>query len=88
LASFALIHEATSALEANLENEINKALDAMRGKVTVILIAHRLNTVQQSDRVFLVEPGRITGPVTFSELLQKSETVPGLAKLMAIESAD
>jgi ABC-type bacteriocin/lantibiotic exporter with double-glycine peptidase domain len=88
LASFALIHEATSALEANLENEINKAPDAGGGKVTVIQKAHRLNTVQQSDWVFLVEPGRITGPGTFSELLQKSETVPGLAKLMAIESAD
>lgn len=50
--------------------------------------ANRLNTVQQSDRVFLAEPGRITGPGTFSELLQKSETVQGLAKLMAIESAD
>jgi ABC-type bacteriocin/lantibiotic exporter with double-glycine peptidase domain len=80
--------EATSALDADSENEINKALDAMRGKVTVILIAHRLNTVQRSDRVFLMELGKITGSGTFSELLQKSETVQGLAKLMAIESAD
>jgi ATP-binding cassette subfamily C protein len=83
-----VMDEATSALDADSENEINKALDAMRGKVTVILIAHRLNTVQRSDRVFLMELGKITGSGTFSELLQKSETVQGLAKLMAIESAD
>ena len=83
-----VMDEATSALDADSENEINKALDAMRGKVTVILIAHRLNTVQRSDQVFLMELGKITGSGTFSELLQKSETVQGLAKLMAIESAD
>jgi ATP-binding cassette subfamily C protein len=83
-----VMDEATSALDADSENEINKSLDAMRGKVTVILIAHRLNTVQRSDQVFLLEQGQITGSGTFSELLQKSKTVQGLAKLMAIESAD
>jgi ATP-binding cassette, subfamily B, bacterial PglK len=83
-----VMDEATSALDADSENEINKALDAMRGKVTLVLIAHRLNTVQRSDQVFLMEQGKIKGSGTFSELLQKSETVQGLAKLMAIESAD
>lgn len=83
-----VMDEATSALDADSENEINKALDAMRGKVTVILIAHRLNTVQRSDQVFLMELGKITGSGTFSELLNKSETVRGLAKLMAIESSN
>jgi ATP-binding cassette subfamily C protein len=83
-----VMDEATSALDADSENEINKALDAMRGKVTVVLIAHRLNTVQRSDQVFLMEQGKITGSGTFSELLQKNETVQGLAKLMAIDSVD
>ena len=83
-----VMDEATSALDADSENEINKALDSMRGKVTVILIAHRLNTVQRSDQVFLLEQGQITGSGTFSELLQKSKTVQGLAKLMAIDSVD
>jgi ATP-binding cassette subfamily C protein len=83
-----VMDEATSALDADSENEINKALDAMRGKVTVVLIAHRLNTVQRSDQVFLMEQGKITGSGTFSELLQSSQTVQGLAKLMAIDSVD
>ena len=47
-----VMDEATSALDAESENEINKALDEMRGKVTVVLIAHRLNTVQRADQVF------------------------------------
>jgi ABC-type multidrug transport system fused ATPase/permease subunit len=83
-----IMDEATSALDAESENEINKALDEMRGKVTVILIAHRLNTVQRSDLVFLVEEGRITASGTFPELLKSNKIVQKLAELMAIESAE
>lgn len=81
-----IMDEATSALDAESENEINKALDEMRGKVTVILIAHRLNTIQRSDIVFLVESGHITDSGTFSELLKRNPTVQNLAELMAIDS--
>jgi ATP-binding cassette subfamily C protein len=81
-----VMDEATSALDAESENEINKALDEMRGKVTVILIAHRLNTVQRSDMVFLVEGGKITASGTFPELLKSNKTVQNLAKLMSIDS--
>ncbi len=83
-----VMDEATSALDADSENEINKALDEMRGKVTVVLIAHRLNTVQRSDRVFLIEGGKISASGEFPELLRSNSTVQALAKLMAIDSAD
>ena len=83
-----VMDEATSALDAESESEINKALDEMRGKVTVILIAHRLNTIQRSDIVFLVESGQITDSGTFSELLKRNGTVQNLAELMAIESPE
>jgi ATP-binding cassette, subfamily B, bacterial PglK len=83
-----VMDEATSALDADSENEINKALDEMRGKVTVVLIAHRLNTVQRSDVVFLVEEGRISASGTFPELLKTNKTVQNLAKLMSIDSVD
>ena len=86
--SLLVMDEATSALDADSENEINKALDEMRGKVTVILIAHRLNTVQRSDVVFLVEDGRITASGTFPELLRTNKTLQNLADLMSIDSAD
>jgi ATP-binding cassette subfamily C protein len=83
-----VMDEATSALDAESENEINKALDEMRGLVTVVLIAHRLNTVQRSDSVFLVQHGRITASGTFPELLKTNETVQNLAKLMSIDSVE
>ena len=82
-----VMDEATSALDAESENEINKALDEMRGQVTVILIAHRLNTVQRSDVVFLMEEGQVTASGTFPELLKTNEKVQSLAKLMAVDSA-
>jgi ATP-binding cassette subfamily C protein len=80
-----VMDEATSALDAESENEINKALDEMRGKVTVILVAHRLNTIQRSNVVFLIEKGKIAATGTFLELLRENETVKNLAKLMAID---
>jgi len=80
-----VMDEATSALDAESENEINKALDEMRGKVTVILIAHRLNTIQRSDNVFLVEDGRIADSGLFKDLVEKNDVVRNLAALMAIE---
>jgi ABC-type multidrug transport system fused ATPase/permease subunit len=80
--------EATSALDAESENEINKALDEMRGRVTVILIAHRLNTIQRSDTVYLMDQGQILDQGTFSSLYERNEKVRRLAKLMKIENHD
>lgn len=82
-----VLDEATSSLDAESENEINGALDQMRGSVTVLLIAHRLNTVQRSDIVFLVEAGKISASGKFSDLLKSNKRVQNLARLMSIESA-
>lgn len=83
--SLLVMDEATSSLDAKSENEINKALDELRGKTTVVLIAHRLNTVQRSDVVFLLENGALTASGTFSELRESSATVKNLAQLMSID---
>jgi ATP-binding cassette subfamily C protein len=83
-----IMDEATSALDAESEHEINTALDAMRGKVTVILIAHRLNTIQRSDLVFLVDEGKIAAQGTFKHLINSNLKVKNLARLMEIQSQD
>ena len=83
-----VMDEATNSLDADSENNIIRALDSMRGKVTVILIAHRLNTVQHSDQVFLLEQGKIMTSGTFADLLRNSVTVQDLARMMAIELDD
>jgi len=81
-----VLDEATSALDAKSENYINTALDQMRGEVTVVLIAHRLNTVQRSDMVFLIEEGQVSASGTFQELVSGNKTVEDLAKLMSVET--
>jgi ABC-type multidrug transport system fused ATPase/permease subunit len=77
--------EATSALDAESEAEIAKALDQIRGKVTVVLIAHRLNTVQHADKVFLVDGGELADQGTFLELVKRNPSIDRLIQLMKIE---
>jgi ABC-type multidrug transport system fused ATPase/permease subunit len=77
--------EATSALDAESENEIQKALDEMRGKVTVVLIAHRLNTIQHADKVVLVQDGKVKDSGPFRELVSRNPSVERLVDLMRVD---
>jgi ATP-binding cassette subfamily C protein len=80
-----VMDEATSALDAVSESEISKALEKMRGSVTVVLIAHRLNTVQHADKVFLIESGRVVDSGTFQELVTRNPSVERLVNLMRVD---
>jgi ATP-binding cassette subfamily C protein len=80
-----VMDEATSALDAESEAEISKALDELRGSVTVVLIAHRLNTIQHADQVFLIEQGRVADRGTFKELVGRNKSVERLVELMEIK---
>jgi ABC-type multidrug transport system fused ATPase/permease subunit len=80
-----IMDEATSALDAESEAEIQKALDSMRGKVTVVLIAHRLNTIQHADKVILVEAGQVKDSGTFKDLIARNPSVERVVNLMKVE---
>ena len=80
-----VMDEATSALDAESEAKIQKALDDMRGKVTVVLIAHRLNTIQHADKVILVEEGEVKDSGTFKELIARNPSVERVVDLMKVE---
>ena len=80
-----VMDEATSALDAESEAEIQKALDDMRGRVTVVLIAHRLNTIQHADQVILIEEGQVKDSGTFKELLARNPSVEKVVDLMRVE---
>ena len=80
-----VMDEATSALDAESESEIAKALEHMRGKVTVVLIAHRLNTVQHADKVFLIDSGKVEDSGTFQELVTRNPSVERLVQLMNVD---
>jgi len=61
LASAAILvfDEATSALDARTERAVQDAIHELRGERTLFLVAHRLSTVQQADRIVVLEQGRI-----------------------------
>jgi len=60
--------EVTSALDSETENAFTDALREIRGTVTIIMIAHRLSSVVQADRIYYMESGKIVAWGTFEEL--------------------
>jgi ATP-binding cassette subfamily C protein len=83
--SLLVMDEATSALDAESESEIQKTLEEMRGRVTVVVIAHRLNTIQHADKVILLEDGKVRDSGTFKELIARNPSVEKVVDLMRID---
>ena len=63
-----LLDEATSALDAKSERMIKQALDSLMQEKTTLIIAHRLSTVVNADRIFVLESGEIIASGTHQEL--------------------
>ena len=61
--------EATSSLDAKTERTVQEAIDRLRGRRTVFVVAHRLSTIMGADRIVVVENGQISQMGTHSELL-------------------
>lgn len=83
-----VLDEATSALDASSEAFISSSLKDLGDDVTVIVIAHRLSTVQHSDVVFVVENGSITASGTFMHLRKTVPMVAEYVKLMSFEKSE
>lgn len=63
-----VLDEATSALDGKTESEVSEAIIALKGKITVVLIAHRLSTVLKADRLAYLESGRLLSVGTFEHV--------------------
>ena len=68
-----LFDEATSALDNETQDEIQKAIANLKGEYTILVVAHRLSTVIDSDKIFVVDEGKIVASGTHKELLKKCE---------------
>ena len=71
--AFLLLDEATSALDAESEQSIRKSVEALKGEMTILVIAHRLSTVRQADRILVFEEGELIASGTHAELVKDSE---------------
>ncbi|MDE2446443.1 MAG: ATP-binding cassette domain-containing protein [Alphaproteobacteria bacterium] len=76
-----LLDEATSALDAESEALIQEALEGLTKGRTTLVIAHRLATVRNADRIIVLEDGKIVGQGTHAQLMKKSPLYAKLAKL-------
>lgn len=65
-----ILDEATSSLDAESEREVQNALDHLMENRTTFVIAHRLSTVKNADRIIVIKDGRIVEEGTHNELIQ------------------
>lgn len=74
-----ILDEATSALDSIAEKAIQEAIALLHGDVTLIVIAHRISTIQGCDEIWLLDSGQISAAGNYTELLEKSELFRRLA---------
>lgn len=79
-----VLDEATSSLDGETEANISDAIQAMRGSVTVVMIAHRLATVRHADILVYLEDGRIRAFGTFEEVRSQVPDFDRQAQLMGL----
>jgi ABC-type multidrug transport system fused ATPase/permease subunit len=77
-----ILDEPTSALDAQSESVISSLLSSLKGKTTIVLVAHRLSTVQQADKIYYLEKGQILGSGTFEVLRKMIPNFDTQAELM------
>ena len=68
-----LFDEATSALDNETQEQIQRAIGNLQGEYTILIVAHRLSTVIDSDRIFVVDKGKIVADGTHQELLRSCQ---------------
>ena len=64
-----VLDEATSALDNETEQLVSEAINALAGNKTLIIIAHRLSTVEQCDRIYLMEEGQVVRSGSYKEVV-------------------
>jgi ATP-binding cassette, subfamily B, bacterial PglK len=67
-ADLIVFDEATSALDNHTESEVMQAIDALHGEKTILMIAHRLSTVEHCDRIIVLDHGEVVGFDTWDAL--------------------
>lgn len=80
-----LLDEATSALDSESEKKVQKALENLAKGRTTLIVAHRLSTIRDADRILVIDNGEIVEQGNHQDLMQKAGTY---AKLVQLQTQD
>lgn len=75
-----IFDEATSALDGDTEQAIIQSINHLASKKTIVIIAHRLSTVERCDQIYFFEKGSIIDQGSYAELIEKNQIFRKLAK--------
>lgn len=80
-----ILDEATSALDNKTEHRITQTVEALAGKLTIVIVAHRLSTIRHVDKLIYMSDGTITAEGTFAEVAADNEEFAELVELGRLE---
>ena len=83
-----VLDEATSALDNLTEAEVMQAIEALPGDKTLVMIAHRLSTLQRCNRIVLLEAGRVIAEGSWDDLLETSPAFRSFARAAGMTQLD
>jgi ATP-binding cassette subfamily C protein len=83
-----ILDEATSALDNESEREITKAIEALLGEKTLVVVAHRLSTVKRCDRLVLLSNGAVVDSGSFGDLMARCDEFRDLVRLGELTGAE
>jgi len=72
-ANIIIFDESTSSLDNFAQEEVKKSIDALKGRSTIVIVAHRLSTIKNVDKIFFLDNGNIVDSGTFDELFERNQ---------------
>lgn len=79
-----ILDEATSALDSETEKAIQKNIEDLKGEYTILIVAHRLSTIKNADRIVVMKNGQISHINNFDDLIKESLYFKKLVELQEI----
>ena len=79
-----ILDEATSALDSETENAIQKSIDALQGKYTILIVAHRLSTIRNTNKIVFMDKGEIIDIDNFEGLTERQKRFRKMVELQEL----
>lgn len=79
-----ILDEATSSLDSETEKVIQESIDALQGSYTILIVAHRLSTIKNADRIVFMDKGKIIDIDSFENLMEKQQRFKRMVELQEL----